>query len=103
MHDPGDECDCSECRVRAIWPAEQITREDRSDRISSQSTPQHTEAAAILEAIAAVLNGHPVSDFMGSFAIVRDVEDLVHRAYLCTCDERREAEYRKAATKKANP
>ena len=28
MHDPGDECDCSECRVKAIWPAEQVTRED---------------------------------------------------------------------------
>ena len=38
MHDPGDECDCSECRVKALWPAEQVTREARptQDRVNEQ-------------------------------------------------------------------
>ena len=44
MHDPGDECDCSECRVRAIWPAEQVTREDRP-------TSPHIQSSQNLEQI----------------------------------------------------
>ena len=47
MHDPGDECECSECRVRAIWPAEQITRDDRPER-----DPHFGEKALIRDAIA---------------------------------------------------
>ena len=39
--------------------------------------PQEVEAQAILEAISKVLNGEAVDDFMGSFPIVRQVEDLV--------------------------
>ena len=35
------------------------------------------EAAAVLEAVMAVLNGEVVSDFMLSFSVVRAVDDLV--------------------------
>lgn len=40
------------------------------------TNPADVEAQAILEAVSAVLDGKPVSDFMESFYIVRQVADL---------------------------
>ena len=42
-------------------------------------------ANALLEAIDMILNHEPVSDFMSSYSIVREIQDLVTCAYLCKC------------------
>jgi hypothetical protein len=51
-------------------------------------------AGAILEAVETALNGEAASDFMSSFSVVRQIEDLVRERYLCKCSAGEMAETR---------
>ena len=77
MHDPGDECECSECRVRAIWPAEQVTRDDTASRIIA-TPPRTVGAVPTAPTIGDVRISKIISDIR---FLVDTLEDLLHAQY----------------------
>lgn len=64
-----EECEAQHARAEKA--------EDALRAALARPSAQHVEAEAILEALQAVLAGESVSDFMGSFPVVRAVQDLV--------------------------